>query len=124
MQVETIPPFAATEAEIDYTFSVKFRFNITPLVARQKANVYLLMNVGNMLSAGEPTLLLAGGAYWKIPVWCAYPEFKRREHLGDLIMDTDSGEIDLGRSSFASAAAIEARADAIYHSLAALSTGV
>jgi len=74
------------------------------------------MNVGHMLSAGEPSLVLDGGAYWKVPVFCAYPELKRREHLGDVLMNAESGEIDLSKSSFASAADIEARADAIYHS--------
>jgi hypothetical protein len=46
LQIEMTLPLAAPEAEVDYTFSVKFRFNLTPLVARQKANGYLLMNVG------------------------------------------------------------------------------
>jgi hypothetical protein len=124
MQIETSPPAAPAQAEINYTVSVKFRFNITPLVARQKVNAYLLMHVGHMLSADEPTLLVNDGAHWKIPVFCAYPEFKRREHLGDLIMDTNSGEIDFSRSSFASAADIEARASVIYHSLAPSPAGV
>ncbi len=124
MKVETPPPPVPAQAEVNYSFSVKFHFNVTPLVARQKANAYLLMNVGNMVSADEPTLFVNGGVFWRIPVFCAYPEFKRRGHLGDLIMSAESGEIDLSKSSFASAADIEARANAIYHSIAASPAGI
>ena len=125
MKLETTLPSVPAHAEVDYTFSVKFHFNVTPFVARQKINNYLLTNVGHMLSADEPnTLLMHNGAFWKVPVFCAYPEFKRREHLGDLAVNVESGEIDFAKSTFASSADIEARADAIYNSLATLSTGV
>ena len=124
MKIETTQPPAPANAEVDYTFSVKFRFNITPLVARQKINAYLLMNVGHMLSADEPTLLVNDNVYWKVPIFCAYPEFKRREILGDLMMNAETGEIDLSKSSFASADDIAQHAEAIYHSLAPLSTGI
>ena len=124
MKIETTTPPAPANAEVDYTFSVKFHFNITPLVARQKINAYLLMNVGQMVTADEPTLLVNEEVYWKVPIACAYPEFKRREVLGDLIMNAETGEIDLAKSTFASADDIAQRADAIYHSFAPLSTGI
>ena len=126
MNIETAPPHVPVHAEVDYTFSVRIQFNITPFVARQKVNSYLLMNVGNMVTAGEPTLLLNGEAFWKVPVFCAYPEFKWRKHLGDLAMNAESGEIDFARSSFASAHEIEARANAIGDAVRAprLSTNV
>ncbi|MBI3761459.1 MAG: hypothetical protein HY260_06300 [Chloroflexi bacterium] len=124
MRVETAPPPAPGHAEVAYTVSVKFQFNVTPLIARQKVNAYLLTHVGHMLSADEPTLLLNNGAFWKIPIFCAYPEFKRREYLGDLLMNAESGEIVLSNSSFKTATEIEARADAVYHSLAAPATRV
>lgn len=122
-KVELSPPNIPAQAEVDYTIQVRFHFNITPFVARQKVNAYLVTHVGHMLSSDEPTLLLGDRAYWKVPVYCAFPEFKRREHLGDLIMDVETGAILLEKSSFTSAAEIEARADAIYHSLATSPTG-
>lgn len=125
MKVETTFPTVPEHAEVDYTFSVRFHFNITPFVARQKVNAYLLVNVGHMLSVDEPsTLLMDNGAFWKVPVFCAFPEFKRREYLGDLAVNAESGEIDFSKSTFVSSADIEARADAVYHSLATLPTGV
>ena len=51
-------PLLPVEAEVRYRMEVVFRLTVTPFVARQKANVYLLMNVGNLLSADEPGLVL------------------------------------------------------------------
>lgn len=121
--IEMAPPALPAQAEVGYTIQVRFRFNITPFAAQQKVNAYLLLNVGQMLSAGDPTLLLNDGAFWKIPVYCAFPALKRRDYLGDLVVDAESGAIVLEKSSFTSASDIEARANAIYHSLAAPSAG-
>lgn len=115
--IEITPPMFPTQAEVDYTIQVRFRFNITPFVAQQKVNAYLLLNVGQMLSAGEPTLLINQRAFWKVPIFVAFPALKRREYLGELVLDAESGSIVLEKSSFKSAQDIEARVDAIYHSL-------
>lgn len=56
------------QREVRYRMEVTFRCAITPFVARQNVNVYLLMNVGNMLSAGEPILFLGERPHWKVPV--------------------------------------------------------
>ncbi|MBI3913048.1 MAG: hypothetical protein HY327_02460 [Chloroflexi bacterium] len=116
--VEITPPAVPPQAEVEYTIQVHFRLNVTPFVAQQKVNAYLLLNVGQMLSASEPTLLINHGAYWKVPVFCAFPDLKRREALGDLLVDAESGAIVLEKSSFKSASEIEARVNAVYHSLA------
>lgn len=114
--VELTPPAVPVQAEVDYTVQVHFRFNITPFVAQQKINAYLLLNVGQMLSAGEPTLLINDRAFWKAPVYCAFPDLRRREYLGDLVVDAESGAIVLEKSSFGSASKIDARVEVLYHS--------
>ncbi|MBI4674153.1 MAG: hypothetical protein HY741_21115 [Chloroflexi bacterium] len=119
--IEMTPPTFPPQAEVGYTIQVRFRFNITPFVAQQKVNTYLLLNVGQMVSAGEPTLLINQGAYWKVPIFCAFPSMKRREYLGELVMDAESGAIVLNKSSLKSASEIETRVDALYDSLTALS---
>jgi len=50
---EIFAPPVPAQAEVRYRIEVLFRCAITPFVARQNANVYLLMNVGNMLSSRE-----------------------------------------------------------------------
>ena len=115
--VELSPLAIPAQAEVDYTVQVRFRFNITPFAAQQKVNAFLLTNVGQMLSAGEPTLLIRDGAFWKVPIFCAFPSLNRRENIGDLVVDAESGAVVLEASSFKSASEIEVRADALYHSL-------
>lgn len=109
------------EAEVRYRMEVVFRLTITPFVARQNANVYLLMNVGNLLSAGEPGLVLGETPYWQTPIFCAFPEFDRSEQIGVLAVDVNSGAILLEHSYPSSPQEIERRAEAIYHSLEASS---
>jgi len=109
------------EAEVRYRMEVVFRLTVTPFVARQNANVYLLMNAGNLLSAGEPGLVLGETPYWQVPIFCAFPEFGRREQIGVLAVDVNSGAILLEHSYPSSPQEIERRAEAIYHSLEASS---
>lgn len=105
------------DAEVRYRMDISFRVAITPFVARQNANVYLLMNVGNMLSAGDPVLSLSDQPHWKVPIYCAFPEFKRREKIGELAVDVNSGAILLEHSFPSSPQAIEHHVRIIYDSL-------
>ena len=116
---EIFAPPVPAQAEVRYRIEVLFRCAITPFVARQNANVYLLMNVGNMLSAGEPTLFIGERPHWRVPVFCAFPEFNRREKIGELAVDVDSGAILLEESYPSSPEEMERHAEAAYHSVAA-----
>lgn len=123
LESEIAAPPVSAQAEVRYRMEVTFRCAITPFVARQNVNVYLLMNVGNMLSAGEPILFLGERPHWKVPVFCAFPEFNRREKIGELAVDVDSGAILLEQSYPSSPQEIDRHAETVYHSLATPSTG-
>ncbi len=123
LKSEMVAPPVPEQAEVRYRVDVSFLCTITPFVARQNANVYLLMNVGNMLSAGEPILFLGEHPHWKVPVFCAFPEFNRRDKIGELAIDIDSGAILLEQSYPSSPREIERHAQIAYDSLAAPSTG-
>ncbi len=116
------PPFSA-QAKVRYRMDVTFRCAITPFVARQNANVYLLMNVGNMFSAGEPILFLGTQPHWKVPVFCAFPDFNRREKIGELAVDLNSGAILPELSYPSSPQDMDRHAEIVYDSLATPSTG-
>jgi len=122
VEIEAAVLPALVDAEVRYRMDISFRVAITPLVARQNANVYLLMNVGNMLSAGEPVLSLSAQPHWKVPVYCAFPEFGRREKIGELAVDVNSGAILLEQSFPSSPREIERYAEIAHDSLAASST--
>ncbi len=98
-----------------YQMKVTFRCTITPFVARQNANVYLLMNVGNMFSAGDPILFFGEPPHWKVPVSCAFSEFNRREKIGELAVDMDSGAILLEQSYPSSPQDMERHAEIAYN---------
>jgi len=124
MKVQIPPPPGPATAEVDMTVRVRFQFNITPFIALQTVNAYLLMNVGHMVSADEPTtMLLNDGAFWKVPVFCAYPDLGHREYLGGLLVDAESGIVMLQGSSFSSPEEIADRAEERYRSLTAPATG-
>lgn len=123
LESEIVAPPIPAQAEVRYRMEVTFRCAITPFVARQNVNVYLLMNVGNMLSAGDPILFLSERPHWKVPVFCAFPEFNCREKIGELAVDIDSGAILLEQSCPSSPQEIDRHAKIAYHSLATPSTG-
>lgn len=123
LESETVAPPVPAQAEVRYRMEVTFRRAITPFVARQNVSAYLLMNVGNMLSAGEPILFLGECPHWKVPVFCAFPEFNRREKIGKLAVDMDSGAILLEQPHPFSPEEIDHHAETVYHSLATPSTG-
>jgi len=124
MKVQIPPPPGPATAEVDMTVRVRFQFNVTPFTALQTVNAYLLMNVGHMVSADEPTtMLLNDGAFWQVPVFCAYPDLGHREYLGGLLVDAESGIVMLQGSSFSSPEEIKNRAEERYRSLTAPATG-
>jgi len=115
---EMVAPVVPMQAEVRYRMEVTFRCSVTPVVARQNVNVYLLMNAGNMFSAGNPVLFLGEHPHWRVPVFCAFPEFGRRERVGELAVDADRGAILLELSTPSLPQELERYAEIIYHSLA------
>ena len=107
------------EAEVSYSINVRFNVNVTAFVARQKVNVYLLTHVGNMLSAGDPKLVLGEQPRWEVPCYCAFPELAARELLGTICVCPETGDLLPKLSSLASPEEIRRRASAIHDSLAA-----
>ena len=51
--------FPLGSAQVDIQLRVSAQVNITPFVARQKINVLMLDQVGNLLHGGEPELLVS-----------------------------------------------------------------
>jgi len=111
------------QAEVRYQMEITFRVNITPFVARQNVNVYLLTQVGNMCSAGEPTLFLGEQPYWKVPVYCAFPDLNQREKIGELAVDVHNGAILLAESHPSSAEEFERHVENAHDQLASSSAG-
>jgi len=84
--------------------------NITPFVARQNTNAYLVMRVGNLIMAGEPELeLREAGAFWSVPVVLTSPGVGHVGQIGQILVDAQNGNIVENEST--SCAEIESNAE-------------
>jgi len=73
--------------------------NVSSFIARQKANVFLITHLGNMLWAGEPKLAVAADELrWVIPIMYTIPRHIFKQ-IGQLAMDVNTGEIILRESN-------------------------
>jgi len=82
------------QPKLKYKFTFEGELNITPYVAKQKANYYLAMWVGNLVMADEPDLQFQeGGARWRVPAILTNPQKGHIGKIGEVIVDTETGNI-------------------------------
>ena len=92
-------PIHNKNTKVKINIELSSEINITPFVARQKANVFLLTHLGNLLWADEPKLVVnENNLRWKIPIIYTIPKHLRSQ-VGELVMDVDTGEIILRESN-------------------------
>jgi hypothetical protein len=70
---------------------------IAPEVARRKANVWLLMNAGHLVSAFNPELMIADRLLWRLEVHHGVPDLQNPGHaivnkIGQMHLDALTGE--------------------------------
>jgi hypothetical protein len=80
-------------AHVDIQFRVSAQVNITPFVARQKVNVLMLDQVGNLLHGGEPEFLVSDRFYWRVPVLLSTPKRGLIGQVGAVRVDAQTGEV-------------------------------
>ena len=85
--------------KVFFKLEMSAEFNITPFVAQQKTNRFLLLNVGHLLKAGEPNLVFANQVYWDVPVLYTLPDRGTVGEVGHILMDVDSGDMVLDKST-------------------------
>ena len=100
--------------------SIKVEFfakaNITPFVAKQEVDDFLLNQVGNLLHAEQPELLVdAMGIFWRVPVAYTLPSLGKLGTVGYLLVDVQTGEVC---RSQAVVKGIRRNAEALYHAQA------
>ncbi len=87
---------APKAAQVHLRIDIQAEFNITPFVARQKANVFLLMRVGNLLSAGEPELVVDNEEFvWRLPIIYSTPSQGQLGKVGEVAVNVETGEVSL-----------------------------
>lgn len=107
-------PVNQKNTKVKINIELTSEINITPFVARQKANVYLLTHLGNLLWADEPKLVVnENNLRWRIPIIYTIPE-RLRKQVGELVMDVNTGEIILHESNPSTLKEIEDHVQQIY----------
>jgi hypothetical protein len=91
---------ATFEHVVDYSIEIHTLLQITTTVARQRAACFLLDNLGNMVTPGQPSLRLwPDRVRWKVPVLYGLPGYGLLGQIGELMIDVESGQVLLDEST-------------------------
>ena len=82
-----------TDAGVDVEIKIHTRLNISAYVAKQRANVCLVLYCGQNFCVEEPILQLGAQVAWLVPVWLASPREGRQTKIGELVVDAQTGEV-------------------------------
>ncbi len=81
------------------TVSVKIEIsaeiNVSAFVARQKANRFLILQVGDQFMAGDPELVVGPRLHWRLAVQHAPSRRGTLGVVGHLLVDAETGEVVL-----------------------------
>lgn len=116
MKAAITPSPLPEQAEINLKIEVKSRFNITSLVACQNVNLFLLFNLGNLVTAGEPILLIGEKLRWRVPVIYSLPGKGQLGQVGELAVDVETGEIIMEESQPSSLEEMDRHVEYLYSS--------
>ena len=82
-----------TDAAVEVELKIHTRLNISAYVAKQKANVCLVLYCGQSFCVDEPILQIGERVTWLVPVWLAPPLEGRKTKIGEFIVDAQTGEV-------------------------------
>jgi len=109
-------PLSAKGTKVKVKIELSSEINISPFIARQKANVFLLTHLGNLVWANEPKLSMSnGGVRWIVPIHYTIPNHSSTQ-VGELAIDVNTGEVVLMDSTPSSLKEIEDHVNALYQS--------
>jgi len=78
---------------VDVEIKIHTRLNISAYVAKQRANVCLVLYCGQNFCVDEPILQLGEQVAWLVPVWLASPREGRKTKIGEFVVDAQTGEV-------------------------------
>jgi hypothetical protein len=84
-----------TGSRVVFHIEVSADFNISADVARQKANRFLILNLGDQLSAGQPELVVGERLSWRMPVNLTLSGRGNLGKVGDIQVDAQTGDVQI-----------------------------
>jgi hypothetical protein len=82
-----------TGVEVEVDIKIHTRLKISSYVAKQKANVCLVLHGGQSFCVDDPILQVGERIVWLVPVWLSPPQEGRKAKIGELIVDAQTGEV-------------------------------
>jgi hypothetical protein len=80
-------------AKVEIKVEVTAEMRVTANDARELADEFLLMEVGDLLSAGEPSLRVGDRLAWEVPILLSSASHGTLGEVGRLVVDAETGEI-------------------------------
>ena len=78
--------------ELNVQISVEAVVNVDAKTARKRATAWLASEVGNMLMAGDPRLVISGITVWRLPVLLTSSQVGVIGEVGFVDVDASTGE--------------------------------
>jgi hypothetical protein len=79
---------------LDINIRVSGQILVGSLAARQKVNRFVVSQIGNLLCAGEPELVIDQPLRWRVPVLLTMPGKGELGRAGEINVDAQTGAID------------------------------
>lgn len=79
---------------VDINIRVSGQILVGSLAARQKVNRFVVSQIGNLLCAGEPELVIDQMFHWRVPVLLTIPGNGEVGKVGEINVDAQTGEIN------------------------------
>jgi hypothetical protein len=80
-------------ATVDIHIHVRAPVNITPFVARQRVNGFVILEIGDRLRGGQPELVVGDRICWSVPVELTSPSRGVVGKVGEILVDATTGEL-------------------------------
>ena len=82
-----------TTSRVTVTIEISTDVNVSAFMAKQTANHFLIMRVGDQLCAGQPELVVGPRLCWRVPVQYAPSRKGPLGIVGHLLIDAETGEV-------------------------------
>ncbi len=83
------------DSQVHVRLEITSPVNITTYVARQRANRFLLAEIGDQLGALRPELVIGDTLQWRVAVQYAPSQLGPLGVVGHLLVDAQTGEISV-----------------------------
>ena len=83
------------DSQVRVRLEITSHINITAYVARQRANRFLLAEIGDQLGALQPELVIGDAMQWRVAVQYAPSRLGPLGVVGHLLVDAQTGEVSV-----------------------------